>query len=186
VKTSYAIDGGPATTVTTPSNMTATYQRLFWQSDAVSNGPQWVFSLAVRFFFELTRSFSTLVVTMVYVNPDPDHDDDGTIWFDYFNVTSPIATLSSPSSLPAASTAQTSTPTALNANSSNLSTPVLAVKKSSHTAIIAGVVVPVIFVIICTALLLLRRKQRHNYGNSKLALSMPCELHPYLPRSTMS
>ncbi|KAF8198771.1 hypothetical protein K438DRAFT_1966735 [Mycena galopus ATCC 62051] len=70
VETSYEIDGGPTTTVTSPSSGTDSYQKLFWQSDPVGTGPH------------------TLVVSMVAVNTGPGLGvGEGTVWFDYFNVT---------------------------------------------------------------------------------------------------
>ncbi|KAF7368508.1 Amidohydro-rel domain-containing protein [Mycena venus] len=67
VETSYEIDGGPTTTVGLSFGRDIS-QRLFWQSDALGAGSH------------------TLVVTMVAVNSNFSAGE-GTVWFDYFNVT---------------------------------------------------------------------------------------------------
>ncbi|KAF7351878.1 Amidohydro-rel domain-containing protein [Mycena venus] len=74
VETSYEIDGGPTTTVTSRSSGKDSFQQLFWQSDPVGTGPH------------------TLVVTMVAVNTN-FQAGEGTVWFDYFNSASSHAGL---------------------------------------------------------------------------------------------
>ncbi|KAJ6564050.1 hypothetical protein B0H19DRAFT_1374594 [Mycena capillaripes] len=114
VKTSYEIDGGPTTTVTSPSSGQDSYQKLFWQSDPVGTGPH------------------TLVVTMVAVNKAAEAGE-GTVWFDYFNVT--------------------------HAGSASSAPP----KKASHAALIGGVTGGAVALILVAGLLLLylRRKRKH-------------------------
>ncbi|KAJ6573436.1 hypothetical protein DFH09DRAFT_1362082 [Mycena vulgaris] len=115
VETSYEIDGGPLTTVTSRSSGKDSFQQLFWQSDSIGAGPH------------------TLVVTMVAVNSNFEAGE-GTVWFDYFNVTH--AGLASPSPP----------------------------KRASHAALIGGVVAGVVVLIIAAGLLFLylRRRRKHN------------------------
>ncbi|KAJ7660170.1 hypothetical protein DFH06DRAFT_1193923 [Mycena polygramma] len=130
VRTSYAIDGGPATTVLSPSSGNDSYQQLFWQSDTVASGSH------------------TLVVKMVSVNTNAG-DVEGTVWFDYFNVTSDASTSSSSAS-------------AFSPSASNGSTT--AGTKSPNYALIGGVIAAVVFVIFAAAFFLLRRKRRRAQG----------------------
>ncbi|KAJ7768049.1 hypothetical protein B0H14DRAFT_3895021 [Mycena olivaceomarginata] len=81
VKTSYAIDGGSPITVTSSSSGDS-FQQLFWQSPAMPGGSH------------------QLVVTMVSVNKAAD--GEGTVWFDYFNVTTDAVSPSSSSTPPSA------------------------------------------------------------------------------------
>ncbi|KAJ6598417.1 hypothetical protein DFH09DRAFT_1356664 [Mycena vulgaris] len=123
VETSYEIDGGPTTTVTSPSSGQDSYQQLFWQSDPVGTGPH------------------TLVVTMVAVNKATEAGE-GTVWFDYFNVT--------------------------HAGSASPSPP----KKESHAALIGGVTAGVVVLIIAAGLLLLYFRRKRNHKNSLSATSI--------------
>ncbi|KAL1722063.1 hypothetical protein EV715DRAFT_270520 [Schizophyllum commune] len=67
VRTSYSIDGGNATTVTSHSGTGDTYKQLFWKSD------------------DLVQGDHTLKVTMEHVNTGYE-DGEGTIWFDFFEI----------------------------------------------------------------------------------------------------
>ncbi|KAL1670587.1 hypothetical protein GGF50DRAFT_41578 [Schizophyllum commune] len=67
VQTSYSIDGGNATTVTSHSGTGDTYKQLFWKSDNLVQGDH------------------TLKVTMEHVNTGYE-DGEGTIWFDFFEI----------------------------------------------------------------------------------------------------
>ncbi|KAJ7364520.1 hypothetical protein DFH08DRAFT_798853 [Mycena albidolilacea] len=77
VETSYEIDGGPTTTVTSPSSGQDSYQQLFWQSDPVGTGPQR--DISARFLLNQVAKAG-----------------EGTVWFDYFNVTHAGPASSSP------------------------------------------------------------------------------------------
>ncbi|KAJ6451828.1 hypothetical protein C8R47DRAFT_1329620 [Mycena vitilis] len=150
VRTSYAIDGGPAATVVSPSSGKDSYQQLFWQSNAVPSGSH------------------TLVVKMVSVNRNAG-DGEGTVWFDYFNVTSDASTSSS--------SASASSPSA-----SSVSTTVG--KKTRNSALMGGVIAAVVFVIIAAAaFFLLRRKRRRGQGYSAV-YSAPSSTQPYLLQDT--
>ncbi|KAJ7909456.1 hypothetical protein B0H13DRAFT_2272873 [Mycena leptocephala] len=124
VETSYEIDGGSMTTVTSSSSGLDSFQQLFWQSDPVGTGPH------------------TLVVTMVAVNKAAEAGE-GTVWFDYFNVT--------------------------HAGSASSSPP----KKESHAALIGGITAGVIVLIIAAGLLLLyfRRKRKRNSSLSVTSIT---------------
>ncbi|KAJ7899302.1 hypothetical protein B0H14DRAFT_3124257 [Mycena olivaceomarginata] len=113
VETSYEIDGGPTTTVTSRSSGKDSFQQLFWQSDAVEAGRH------------------TLVVTMVAVNSN-FQAGEGTVWFDYFNVTHAAASPSPHKTV------------------------------SSHAALIGGVVAGVVVLILAAGLLLYLRRRKHN------------------------
>ncbi|KAJ7843804.1 hypothetical protein B0H14DRAFT_3688688 [Mycena olivaceomarginata] len=110
VETSYEIDGGPTTTVTSRSSGKDSFQQLFWQSDAHSccdNGG-------------VNSNFQA---------------GEGTVWFDYFNVTHAGSASSSPHKT-----------------------------ASSHAALIGGVVAGVVVLILTAGLLLLyfRRRRKHS------------------------
>ncbi|KAJ7234757.1 hypothetical protein B0H12DRAFT_1327620 [Mycena haematopus] len=151
VRTSYAIDGGTPVTVTSPSSPNDSYQQLFWQSDAVSSGAH------------------NLVVTMVSVNSG-DGDGEGTIWFDYFNVTSAVSTsnTSNPASNPTSSASQSashttgssSTGSSSSAPSSTSTGTAVAGGSSKHTSVIAGVIVAVIVVILVAGAVFRQRRRR--------------------------
>ncbi|KAJ7244454.1 hypothetical protein C8J57DRAFT_1363865 [Mycena rebaudengoi] len=131
VETSYEIDGGPTTTVTSPSSGKDSFQQLFWQSDPVGTGSH------------------TLVVTMVAVNKVAEAGE-GTVWFDYFNIT--------------------------HASSGSPSPP----KKTSHAAVIGGVISGVVVLIIAAGLLLLylRRRRRHKRAPSAMSITPLPALFP--------
>ncbi|KAJ6505253.1 hypothetical protein C8R45DRAFT_972159 [Mycena sanguinolenta] len=131
VQTSYEIDGGPTTIVTSPSSGKDSFQQLFWQSDSVGTGPH------------------ALVVSMVAVNTEAGLGvGEGTVWFDYFNVThGGLASSSSP-------------------------------PKTSHAALIGGVTAGVVVLIIGAGLLLLylRRKRKHKSTPSVTSITpLMCE-----------
>ncbi|KAJ7355308.1 hypothetical protein DFH08DRAFT_803351 [Mycena albidolilacea] len=128
VETSYEIDGGPTTTVTSRSSGKDSFQQLFWQSDAVEAGRH------------------TLVVTMVAVNSN-FQAGEGTVWFDYFNVTHAAASPSSHKTV------------------------------SSHAALIGGVVAGVVVLILAAGLLLyLRRRRKHNGMSARYKTFPPQKL----------
>ncbi|KAF7342439.1 Amidohydro-rel domain-containing protein [Mycena venus] len=77
VKTSYKIDGGQPTTVSSRVSQQDSYRQLFWQSTPVGIGPH------------------TLVVSMVAVNSKAA-GGEGTVWFDYFRVSHAVASPSVP------------------------------------------------------------------------------------------
>ncbi|KAJ7722877.1 hypothetical protein DFH07DRAFT_971754 [Mycena maculata] len=173
VHTSYAIDGGSATTVTSTasSNGQDDYQQLFWQSSTISNGSH------------------TLVVTMESVNTG-DGDGEGTIWFDFFNVTVAAAsTLSSAgvsSSGSSSSTSTTATKSAHASSTSSASTAVVS-KKSSHSSLIGGITVAVVVLILCMLVLLRRRRQQQNSNFRPAGISAasgPPPSQPFLPNPT--
>ncbi|KAJ7182874.1 hypothetical protein C8R43DRAFT_15790 [Mycena crocata] len=156
VRTSYAIDGGAATTVTSSASALDSYKQLFWQSDTLSPGQH------------------KLVVTMQSVNPLPG--GEGTIWFDYFNVTAAaVIPPSSPSSA-ASATASDITGGAIpsktkgtSAGSSNTNTAAKSSnsaaadsKKSHSSAYIAGIVIALVVLVAVAAGLLWRRKRQRN------------------------
>ncbi|KAJ6598184.1 hypothetical protein DFH09DRAFT_54413, partial [Mycena vulgaris] len=176
VKTSYAIDGGSATTVTSPSSGKDSFQQLFWQSDAVPSASH------------------NLVVTMVSVNNVGD--GEGTIWFDYFNVTSAafVPSSSAPTSLSTANASKNTATTTSASPASTSSAAIVPVKKSSHTAIIAAVVVVVVVVLIgiCAAVMFRRRRRQQDlYKNFQPSTNMsstlmggPPPTQPFLPNQT--
>ncbi|KAJ7265130.1 hypothetical protein C8J57DRAFT_1622198 [Mycena rebaudengoi] len=130
VKTSYEIDGGPTTTIDSPSSGKDSFQQLFWQSDSVGPGPH------------------TLVVSMVAVNSKAG-GGEGTVWFDYFNVThAPRAEPPSP-------------------------------RKTSHAALIGGVVAGVAVLIVAAGLLLLylrRRRRKLNAPSETFITPLPAPM----------
>ncbi|KAJ7040937.1 hypothetical protein C8F04DRAFT_185654 [Mycena alexandri] len=158
VQTSYAIDGASPTTVTSTSSPNDSYQRLFWQSNAISSGSH------------------KLIVTMLKVNTGLGAGE-GTIWFDYFNVTDTGVAVSSPSVSASASSKSstgkgTSTAKSAGASStSNVNIPV-ATKKSSHTGVIAGVVIALIVVMAFVGFIL-RYRRRQRYNPSTLTREIP-------------
>ncbi|KDR79447.1 hypothetical protein GALMADRAFT_1363854 [Galerina marginata CBS 339.88] len=95
VVTSYSVDGALASQVTSSRATGDTYKQLFWQSTALTTGEH------------------NLVVTMVKLNSNPSAGPgEGTIWFDYFQVTDLVQP--TPAALPSApSISQTSTQTPL-------------------------------------------------------------------------
>ncbi|KAJ7220768.1 hypothetical protein GGX14DRAFT_675942 [Mycena pura] len=164
VKTSYSVDGATADTVTSGSSGQDSYQQLFWQSDPFSGGPH------------------TLTVAMVAVNNVGG--GEGTVWFDFFNVThgaaSALVASSSVSALytssPASAGANTiagttayktskgsSTATSAASSATSSSRSVVAVKKTSHIALIAGVIVVVALVLFAAAIFHRRRRQARRY-----------------------
>ncbi|KAJ7439701.1 hypothetical protein B0H11DRAFT_1828619 [Mycena galericulata] len=175
VKTLYAIDGDAGITVVSSAspNGLDDYQQLFWQSETLSSGSH------------------TLVVTMEALN-DNQGAGEGTIWFDYFNVTlaaSSAAPPPPPSSTGGSSTTgssaqpsstgilssntntQTSgnpsSPTSAPSSSTGSNTAVLPAKKSSNSALIGGVVAAIIVVTIILCVLFFQRKRRQqNYAAS--------------------
>ncbi|KAJ7500744.1 hypothetical protein B0H11DRAFT_1994273 [Mycena galericulata] len=175
VKTLYAIDGDVGITVVSSAspNGLDDYQQLFWQSGTLSSGSH------------------TLVVTMEALN-DNQGAGEGTIWFDYFNVTlaassaapppppsstggsSTTGSSAQPSStgiLPSNTNTQTSgnpsSPTSAPSSSTSSNTAVLPAKKSSNSALIGGVVAAIIVVTIVLCVLFFQRKRRQqNYAAS--------------------
>ncbi|KAJ7100805.1 hypothetical protein B0H15DRAFT_461840 [Mycena belliarum] len=121
VQSAYTIDDGSPANVTVPESSSGAdrFKQLFWQSDALSN------------------TTHTLTVTMRKVNGVPGGDGEGTIWFDYFNVTG----------------------SADRAPGSR--------KKIDLAAIIAPVIVVVVLAILCGGLLLRRRRHRQQRYNDK-------------------
>ncbi|KAJ7677878.1 hypothetical protein DFH06DRAFT_561839 [Mycena polygramma] len=166
VVTSYAIDGGAAATVTSASSPLDSFQQLFWQSNTVVNGAH------------------NLVVTMKTTNSGTD--GEGTVWFDYFNVTAdatipvPPSPSSSSTSSISSTTSSTSITTSIissgtssgtsskdsstassavsSSSSSGVSTTVVA-KKSSHAGVIGGVIGAVAFIALVMAALFFWRKR---------------------------
>ncbi|KAJ7835792.1 hypothetical protein B0H13DRAFT_2107795 [Mycena leptocephala] len=126
VETSYEIDGGSMTTVTSRSSGLDSFQQLF--GNPIPWGPELI--------------FSTLVVTMVAVNKAAEAGE-GTVWFDYFNVT--------------------------HAGSASSSPP----KKKSHAALIGGITAGVVVLIIAAGLLLLyfRRKRKRDSSLSVTSIT---------------
>ncbi|KAJ6555983.1 hypothetical protein B0H19DRAFT_1151699 [Mycena capillaripes] len=159
VQTSYAIDGGPATTVTSPSSGKDSFQKLFWQSGAVPSGPH------------------NLVVTMVTVNNVGD--GEGTVWFDYFNVTSEAISSVSQSLTAGSSTSASSSSTS---SPSPSTTAVVTPAKKTSSALIGGVIAAIVVVlIIIGAILFWRRKRRAKQYFPDNNLS---SIQPFLPDQT--
>ncbi|KAJ6606870.1 hypothetical protein B0H10DRAFT_2195223, partial [Mycena sp. CBHHK59/15] len=158
VKTSYAIDGGPATTVTASpsSNGLDEYQQLFWKSGTLSKGSH------------------SLVITMVAVNSSTGYGE-GTIWFDYFNAT--FGTESSYLSSPRSSYTTSSYGTA----PSTTSTVAVIAKKVLHSAIIGATVGAVCIVLVLCALFLHRRKRRENARTAQQMHQLPSAIEPHVP-----
>ncbi|KAJ7699220.1 hypothetical protein B0H17DRAFT_1328265 [Mycena rosella] len=180
VKTSYAIDGGSPITVTSSSSGADSFQQLFWQSDAVTSGSH------------------KLVVTMLSVNNVGD--GEGTIWFDYFNVTS-AADVSTPSSSSGTSsttgsasgtgsgTASITRTSAGSSSSSTSSTVAVATKSHSHSGVIAAVVVVVILLALAVGFVLIRRRRRQQKYSGSANMSAapmggPPPTQPFLAPST--
>ncbi|KAF7368311.1 Amidohydro-rel domain-containing protein [Mycena venus] len=157
VKTSYAIDGGAATTVTSGSSPLDSFQQLFWQSEAVPNGSH------------------NLVVTMLAVNNVGD--GEGTVWFDYFNVTtdatSPTSSSSPGTSSPATSLGPASN-TASSPTSSSTAVAATIAKKASHSALIGGITAGVLVLLFAVGLLFLGLRRKRKYDN----LSTPPGMSP--------
>ncbi|KAJ6606866.1 hypothetical protein B0H10DRAFT_2074100 [Mycena sp. CBHHK59/15] len=170
VKTSYAIDGNSVTTVTAnPSaNGLDDYQQLFWQSDTLSSGSH------------------SLVVTMVAVNSNAG-DGEGTVWFDFFNVTNAASSSSSSSSSSGTSTGKsTSTGSSSPATASSSSTTAVATKKSSHSGIIGGLVVAIIVLILCALFLYRRKRRAYSRTAAQQMHQLPPTIEPYLPAQASS
>ncbi|KAJ7699221.1 hypothetical protein B0H17DRAFT_305592 [Mycena rosella] len=174
VKTSYAIDGGSPTIVTSRSSGADSYKQLFWKSDPVSDKSQCVLRSSYTLVYVLRYVFSTLVVTMLAVNKMAD--GEGTIWFDYFNATSDAST-SSPSSgsSSSSSSAHTSTDGSSSPNSNTIPTN----KSHSHSAVIAAVVAVIIFLAIFAGLLILLRRKRRR--QKKADFWQAASISPYAP-----
>ncbi|KAJ7176860.1 hypothetical protein C8R46DRAFT_1245963 [Mycena filopes] len=177
VQTSYAVDGGSPATVTSSSSPLDSYQKLFWQSAPLSSGSH------------------QLVVTMKKVNAG-QADGEGTIWFDYFNVTHTADTTSSSSSASQAQSSSAKSPgtkgsaTAKSPNPSSTndaSALPVSTKKSSHTGVIAGVVIALI-VLLALAAFFLRHKRRQRYIRNMTAANgpPPGSTQPFLPLSSPS
>ncbi|KAJ7823825.1 hypothetical protein B0H14DRAFT_1308212 [Mycena olivaceomarginata] len=123
VNTSYKIDGGPITTVPSDPSAKDSYQQLFWQSNPLRTGPH------------------ILLVKMVAVN-NKAGPGEGTVWFDYFNVT--------------------------HARSPSPSSP----KKTSHAALVGGVTAGVVVLIMALSLLFLyNRRRKRKYKSTPSAPS---------------
>ncbi|KAJ6516910.1 hypothetical protein C8R47DRAFT_1268703 [Mycena vitilis] len=160
VVTTYVIDSGVAATVTSPSSALDSYGQLFWQSDALARGAH------------------KLVVTMKSVNAGAD--GEGTIWFDYFNVTTgnaggavspsqsqsqsqsssvtPTSATSSPVHAKGSSTGSSSSASA-SSTSSGAGTAVVATK-SSHAGLIGGIIGALAVLALIAAAVFYRRKRR--------------------------
>ncbi|KDR79448.1 hypothetical protein GALMADRAFT_277838 [Galerina marginata CBS 339.88] len=125
VVTSYSVDGAQAAQVTSTAGSGDTYNVLFWQSPT------------------LTSKQHNLVVKMVQVNANAG-PGEGTIWFDYFQITDPVQNTPGPS-------AQTPVPTIAHRKT-----------QTSHLGPIVGGIVAVLALIIGGILLvfLLRRRRR--------------------------
>ncbi|KAF7332917.1 Amidohydro-rel domain-containing protein [Mycena venus] len=169
VQTSYSIDGGSATTVTSPSSGKDSYKQLFWQSDAISSGPH------------------NLIVTMVAVNNVGD--GEGTIWFDYFNITAP--TTSTPSSGltsgPSAELASgSSTPSSTSASSFPTISSTTVTHESLHAALIGGIVggIALLIAFAIAVALLLRWKRRVDGLLGMSASNNPSSTQPFLSKPT--
>ncbi|KAJ6482552.1 hypothetical protein C8R45DRAFT_1099831 [Mycena sanguinolenta] len=175
VQTSYAIDGGTPVTVTSASTPNDSYQQLFWQSDTVSNAAH------------------NLVVTLVAVNSG-DGDGEGTIWFDYFNVTTAddaasnaSNTVSNTSGTTSASRTGTKTASTTGTSSSTPSstTATVVAGKSSHSSVIAGVIVGVVVILlIAGAVFRRRRRAARQYFAAPIPSSPsngPPSTEPFLP-----
>ncbi|KAK7023159.1 Amidohydro-rel domain-containing protein, partial [Favolaschia claudopus] len=98
------------------------FQQLFWQSDKLDDGDH------------------NLVVTMVSVNNVGD--GEGTIWFDYFNVTLGNNLAGSNSNSGSSTAPNSQTPS--HPSATNSAGPGATGGSSSHTSVIAGVVVAVV------------------------------------------
>ncbi|KAJ6548798.1 hypothetical protein B0H19DRAFT_1265590 [Mycena capillaripes] len=162
-QTSYAIGGGPATTVTAPSSGNDNYAQLFWQSDTLPNQSH------------------TLVVKIFSVNPIVT--SPGTVYFDYFNVTSDDAsTISGPATPGYASTTSSATSTAPSSPSPSSTN---GTKKSSHSGLIGGIIGALfvcIFIFILAGVLY-RRKRRSQSSpkmSSEAASNSPPSIQPVL------
>ncbi|KAF7328695.1 Amidohydro-rel domain-containing protein [Mycena sanguinolenta] len=174
VQTSYAIDGGTPVTVTSTSSPNDSYQQLFWQSDAVSSGAH------------------NLVVTMVAVNSG-DGDGEGTIWFDYFNVTTAddaasnaSNTVSNTSSGTKSASPETKTASTTGTSSSTpSSTGTVTAGKSSHTSAIAGAIAGIVVILIIAGTVFRRRRRAaRQYIAAPLPSSSsngPPPTEPFLP-----
>ncbi|KAF8176343.1 hypothetical protein K438DRAFT_1979137 [Mycena galopus ATCC 62051] len=182
VQTSYAIDGGTPTTVTSTSSPNDSYQQLFWQSGPVSSGAH------------------SLVVTMVAVNTNQGAGE-GTIWFDYFNVTTDATTDISNTASPSTSASQSKSSsashtegssTATSPTSSSTSAGTTAARASSHTSIIAGVIIAVVVVILVAGAVFRRRRRaaRQYFGTVPLSppsmSNGPPPTQPFLPGTPMT
>ncbi|KAJ6551128.1 hypothetical protein B0H19DRAFT_1156574 [Mycena capillaripes] len=183
VQTSYAIDGGAATTITSPSSALDSFQQLFWQSDPVTNGDH------------------KLVVTMVAVNNVGD--GEGTIWFDYFNVTTAASVGAvSPSGSGTNSTTANSATAGSGTNSAGSGThskgsssatgaapsasksvASVTAKKSSHAGVIGGIIGALIVVAIVAAVIYqrMRKARRFSEFNIEPKMSSPPPTQPFLP-----
>ncbi|KAJ7677886.1 hypothetical protein DFH06DRAFT_1422158 [Mycena polygramma] len=153
VVTTYVIDSGVAATVTSPSSALDSYGQLFWQSDALAGGAH------------------KLIVTMKSVNAGTD--GEGTIWFDYFNVTTgasvPISPSASSSATPTSASSSpvhakgSSTGSTTSARASSTSagagTAVVATK-SSHAGLIGGIIGALVVLALIAAAVFYQRKRR--------------------------
>ncbi|KAJ7843068.1 hypothetical protein B0H14DRAFT_2779319 [Mycena olivaceomarginata] len=147
---------GSATTVTSSSSGSDSYQQLFWKSNSVSSGAH------------------KLVVTMKSVNNVGD--GEGTIWFDYFNVTTAAT-----SDTPTSSTATSSSP------ATNTAAAVVTHSKS-HTAVIAGVIVALLLLALLAAALFQRMRRARRNTNFGPDMSSPSNgppvMQPFLTNQT--
>ncbi|KAF7313937.1 hypothetical protein HMN09_00552000 [Mycena chlorophos] len=115
VETNYQIDGGTATTVTTTATKADAYQQLFFASQPLALGVH------------------ELKVTMAKVNVAAGADE-GTIWFDYFNVTQNDAAAGGTSAATSGSSAASSASSASSASLSSASNSLTGVTTSQPTA----------------------------------------------------
>ncbi|KAK7052079.1 Amidohydro-rel domain-containing protein [Favolaschia claudopus] len=166
VQTSYAIDNRSPDTITSGSSPNDSFQQLFWQSDKLDDGDH------------------NLVVTMVSVNNVGD--GEGTIWFDYFNVTlgNNLAGSNSNSGSSTAPNSQTSSQSSSTSSSSpsatNSAGPGATGGSSSHTSVIAGVVVAVVIVILAASLALRRWKRGRRFASFDAMANGPPPTQPFL------
>ncbi|KAJ7100866.1 hypothetical protein B0H15DRAFT_944155 [Mycena belliarum] len=141
VQTAYAIDNSSPANVTAPESSygvdsTSMEKQLFWQSDALPNKTH------------------TLTVTMNKVNGVPGGDGEGTVWFDYFNVTG--------------------------AGPTSTGRPRVSGKKSNLPGIIAAIVVVTLAILCGLLFLLLRRPRRKKRDSCKFPIEADPTIEPFI------
>ncbi|KAJ7619663.1 hypothetical protein FB45DRAFT_931364 [Roridomyces roridus] len=151
VRTLYSIDGDQGTVVTSQAsgNGLDDFQQPFWKSGTISDGQH------------------TLVVTMRAINGAAG-DGEGTIWFDYFQVTG-----SHPASTSASQGSSSTVPVSSSSSSSASPSPTSPAShtSSSHGGLIGGVIAAaVVVVLICIGLFLWRRRRQRDFADSTSVL----------------
>ncbi|KAJ7267181.1 hypothetical protein C8J57DRAFT_361033 [Mycena rebaudengoi] len=160
VKTSYAIDGGRASTVTSPASGKDSFKQLFWQSDALTPGPH------------------ELVVTMVAVNNVGD--GEGTVWFDYFSASGSSETSAPASSPPPITSGKaTKTPTGSSPGASDSGLPIVPAKKSNSTTIGAAVAVVILLIVAGLLFIFYRRRRRYQRSARPVSILPAAQPGPY-------